>query len=196
MGAATVLSDEELILQVQHGDRGALELLAQRYWQRVRALAYRLVRNREAAEDLAQETFVRLLKAIDRYRHPEPVWPWLSTITRNLCRDFGRRASRRRELPAHEAAGELVAPGPDPTEILEDRAERDRVWQALQRLSPKHQEVLTLRFYEQLTLREIAGRCGIPLGTVKSRLSWALRRLRALLLVPVAGNEEAPGPLA
>lgn len=189
MGAATVISDEELILQVQHGDRRASELLARRYWQRVRALAYRLVRNWEAAEDLAQETFVRLLSAIDRYRHPEPVWPWLYTITLNLCRDFGRRASQRLEWPADEATANVEAPGPDPTQILEDRDERARVVQALQRLSPKHREVLTLRFYEQLTLREIAGRCGIPLGTVKSRLSWALRRLRALLTVPVPGND-------
>lgn len=196
MDGASALSDEELLLQVQRGDVWALELLVQRYWRRVRGLAFRLVQNWETAEDLAQETFVRLLKAVDRYRHPEPVWPWLATITRNLCRDAGRRARRQHEVQAG-AAGWKPAPwAADPGELVADRAERDRVVEALRRLSPKHQQVLTLRFYEQLSLREIAGRCGVPLGTVKSRLAWGLRRLRALLGGPVAGKEEAPGPLA
>lgn len=185
-------SDEDLFFQVQQGDVDALGILARRHQGRLYRLACRLVKDRQAAEDLVQETFLRLLRAARRYRYPEPFLPWLYTIITNLSRDFLKRAYRQREVPT-ETGGVPVAAEAEagPGEVVERRAEYHRLVQALLRLSPKHREVLTLHFYEQLTLREIARVCGIPLGTVKSRLSWALRRLRGLLLLP---ERQGTGP--
>ncbi|BAS29015.1 RNA polymerase sigma factor [Limnochorda pilosa] len=179
------MSDEDLFLQVQHGELGALEALVRRHHRRVYALAYRLVHDRQAAEDLTQETFFRVIRARHRYRHPEPFRPWLYAIATNLCRDYHKRAYHQREIPRDLDPAEVAETGAGPGEVAEQRAERRHMLQALRRLSPKHREVLALHFYEELTLQEIARICGIPLGTVKSRLSWALRRLREILVIPV-----------
>ncbi len=175
--------DEELMARVAHGDREALAALVDRYYAPLLGYLYRLVGgDRALAEDLAQETFVRLLRPAG-YQPGRACRPWLYAIATNLARDHAKSATvRRQATPASEDA--LLAlhdrsPGPEEHALRAEDA--SRIAAAVGALGSDYREVILLRFYHGLSLAEIAEALAIPLGTVKSRLSVGVRRLRALL---------------
>jgi RNA polymerase sigma factor (sigma-70 family) len=143
---------------------------------------YRLVRgNRQLAEDLVQETFVQILKQ-DSYLPGHPFKPWLYAIATNLVRDHYRAAdTRRRDLLDAEEVAQIydLAPGPEELAVAADQGKA--VAAALEQLGEEYRAALILRFYDRLSLQEMAGALNVPLGTVKSRLSVGTRRLRELL---------------
>lgn len=180
-------SDESLYAQVLAGSRSALAELVNRYHGPLLKFLYRLTGQAQTAEDLAQETFIRLLtyqgSAPDRFR------PWVFTIARNLARDHFRSAPVRREVasqPDFDPAD--CHPGHDGLAVLQDvetlasqASERRQVTALLQHLPANQREVIVLRFYHELPLEEIAEITGAPPGTVKSRLFHGLRRARRIL---------------
>jgi RNA polymerase sigma-70 factor, ECF subfamily len=175
--------DEELMACVSRGDREALATLVERYHASLLGYLYRLVGgDRALAEDLTQETFMRLLGR-SHYQSGRRFRPWLYAIATNLARDHAKAAATRRHA-AIAPEDELLtlrddAPGPEErTLVAEDAA---RVALAVSALMSDHREVILLRFYHGLSLAEIAEALAIPLGTVKSRISIGVRRLRALL---------------
>jgi RNA polymerase sigma-70 factor (ECF subfamily) len=175
----TAADEAELLAAVAAGDRGApLEELYRRYGPRLYGLGLRLLGDRGLAEELVQETFVRLWQQAGRFDpHRGSVSAFLFTIARRIAVDLWRRPSSRPfEPPPPEAvAGE---PGPDPVErVIEGLAVRD----ALQSLSPAHQQVLELSIGQDRKQAEIAALLGIPLGTVKTRAYYALRALKLAL---------------
>jgi RNA polymerase sigma-70 factor (ECF subfamily) len=176
------LSDEQLLARVMAGDRAALAPLVERHHGPLVGYLYRMNGgNRSSAEDLVQETFVRLLEQ-KSYQAGRPFKPWLYAIATNLARDQGRSPSAWRTTSLeHEALPEFhdTAPGPEERALA---AEQGRlVAAALERLSAEYRAAVLLRFYGGLTLQEIAEALGIPLGTVKSRLSTGTRQLQHLL---------------
>jgi len=174
-------TDEDLFREWQQGSAGALEALVQRYHAPLIAHLFRLLGDVHLAEDLAQETFVRLVRATQVYRYPRPFRPWLYTIARRLALNERRRASYRYEEPrAQLPAAALDAP--DPAEWLERLEQRSLLQQALAGLSFEQREVLSLRFGEGLDVNETAVLLGIPAGTVKSRTFAALHHLRRYFL--------------
>ncbi len=173
-------TDEELCREWQRGSAGALEALVQRYHAPLLGHLTRLVAEPHLAEDLTQETFVRLVRDGHTYRYPRPFRPWLYTIARHLAHNHWQSAYHRHVDVGAEAL-ETRADDPDPTEWLERWERRTGLRAALRELSFEQREVLSLRFGQELSVEETAAVIGIPMGTVKSRAFNALRRLRVLL---------------
>ncbi len=175
-----MLTDEELVRAWQRGDVGALETLVERYHAPLVAHLYRVLADTHLAEDLAQETFLRLVRDVQSYRYPRPFRPWFYAIAHHLACNYhasayARRVELRAELP------ETFASEPDPAEWFEHWEQRDNLKQALTRLSHEQREVLSLRFGQELSIQETAIILSVPPGTVKSRTFSALRLLRTYL---------------
>jgi len=170
-------TDGELIVRTGDGDRGAFEVLYQRYARPVFGLALRRLGDRGRAEDAVQETFASIWRAARSYK-PErgPGAPWLYAVARNAIID----RSRARNEPAAEAPDE---PSPDagPPEQAEASWTAWRIHRALEELTENERTVIELAYWSGLSQSEIAEYQGIPLGTVKTRTRAALARLADLL---------------
>ncbi len=176
------MSDEELIGRVVSGDRSALAELVERHHRLLLGYLFRMVGgNRPLAEDLVQETFVRVMRQ-HSYAEGRPFKPWLYAIATNLVRDHFRAPHSHKEEPLEASAHYVGDDAPGPEELALTAEESQAVASALQELSKEYRSALILRFYNGLTLQEIAEVSGVPLGTVKSRLSVGTQRLRALLV--------------
>jgi len=171
------LTDAELIIRTGDGDRGAFEVLYQRYARPVFGLALRRLGDRGRAEDAVQETFASIWRAARTYK-PErgPGGPWLYAVARNAIVD---RSRARSETPVETPEEESIAAGPP------DQAEANwiawRVHRALEELPEREREVIALAYWSGLSQSEVATFLGIPLGTVKTRTRAALQRLAEIL---------------
>jgi RNA polymerase sigma-70 factor (ECF subfamily) len=176
--------DEQLMTEVQQGGTGALTILVERYHAPLLAYLYRLLGGRQQlAEDLVQESFLRLLQP-NGYRQERPFKPWLYAIATNLARDYFKSASAKRQVLADVEDDHLLfdnAPGPE--EVVLATEENQIIAAAIGQLGDEYRSALLLRFYQGMSLQEIAETLHIPLGTVKSRLSVGTHRLRDLLCI-------------
>jgi RNA polymerase sigma-70 factor (ECF subfamily) len=167
-------SDERLMSRLAGGDEGALAPLLERWRSPLRGFLARRVGDADA-DDLFQETWLRVVRYRDRYDPQRRFSTWLFQIANNLCRDRGRRREvrvrYRRERQA-EAAGDPARTQPPPVDRALDVRRR------VAALPEKLREVLVLRYYRDLPEKEIARIVGIPPGTVKSRLHAAVKALR------------------
>jgi RNA polymerase sigma factor (sigma-70 family) len=175
-GAATgAESDERLMGRVQRGEVRAFETLFARYRGRLFGFLVGRVSNAAAAEDLLQETWLRVVRGREGYDPKRRFSTWLFQIANNLCRDRARRL----EVDARRVLGALEQlendPGPSDSRRVELRID---VARRLEVLPDRLREVLVLRYQRDLGEREVAELLGIPVGTVKSRLHHALRALR------------------
>lgn len=176
----TRLADEQLASRVQRGRTAALGVLVERHHSPLLGFLYRLTGgDRALAEDLTQEAFLHALQAIQQYQPSRPFKPWLYAIAVNVARDHFKRAETRYVIAL--ADDELTAL-PDPI-ALEETTEREgpRIAAAIGALPVHQRETILLRYYQGLSLAEIAAALDIPVGTVKSRLSLGLRHLRMVL---------------
>lgn len=181
------------VVRLRRGDPGAFEALLARYQNRLYRYLNRMVREPATAEDLFQQTWLRVVQNIRGLDPGRNFEPWLFRIGRNLAIDHLRRYRPRsldEPLPSGDLPGEHV-PSPDPGAFhaLVAGERTRRVSQALEALPVIHREVLTLRFEEEMKLEEIAEVLGTPLSTVKSRLRRALDALRARLLAQLPERE-------
>lgn len=174
-------NDEDLMASVLEGDHAALGVLVGRHHGPLFGYLYRLVAgDRPLAEDLVQETLLRLLRR-RTYQRGRPFKPWLYTIATNLARDHFKSAASRQGMraPTEEALRELQDPDASPEEHAVAAEQKDEVRVAVAQLSEEYRIVVLLRFYQGFKLQEIAETLQIPVGTVKSRLSVGLDRLRS-----------------
>jgi RNA polymerase sigma factor (sigma-70 family) len=170
------MSDELLVVRAQLGSRSALEDLVVR-WQRPVWLYVRRMLDAERADDVAQEVWIAVVRALPRLREPDRFAPWLFTIVRRaaLNRLRGQYSDRHDPVGELENGLDRSDAGPDPVDALVDRAEmvaRLAVLPVLER------EVLVLHYLEDLSVEDCAEVCGVPAGTIKSRLNRARRMLR------------------
>jgi RNA polymerase sigma-70 factor (ECF subfamily) len=174
------------VLAVQRGDRDAFGALMARYQNRLYRYLLRWVREPAAAEDLFQQTWLRVVENIRRFDPNRNFDAWLFAVARNLAIDHLRRyRPDSLEEPAGEALPVIERFATDTPGALERvlRSEQAAfVQKALESQPPVYREVLSLRFEEEMKLEEIAEVLAIPLSTVKSRLGRALERMRASLL--------------
>ncbi len=169
-------SERELVRRCRTGDPEAFRRLVEIQHERVYRTAYALTGQREAAQEVVQETFLRAWRGLGRFRGEASLATWLIRLAIAAGTDELRRQRR------HALLRQVLVPLPfarrDPTTLVDQRDELD---QALARLSPKARQVVALRFGLDLSLKEIADTLGCPEGTVKSRLHTALAQLREQL---------------
>ena len=175
----SLLADEDLISLVGGGDAEAFALLYDRHSRAAYSLAYRLMNGRQAAEDLVQESFIKVWRSADGYRVGRgSVRTWLLSIVRNRAIDQIRsRATRSRTREKVEAS----APTSEPNEAFAEtwrNFKGDLVRRALEELPHEQRKVLALSHFSELTHMEIAERLRLPLGTVKGRVRLGLEKLR------------------
>jgi RNA polymerase sigma-70 factor, ECF subfamily len=172
-----LFSDEQLALGIQHGRADDLTLLVERHHGPLLGFLYRMTGgDRALAEDLVQETFLRLLNKIDSYRYPRPVKPWLYAIAVNLARDHYKQAEFR-HTDSMPTQFEISVADTQETELVNNE-ETQQVATAMKNLPLLQREVILLRYFHGLSLDEISRILQVPVGTVKSRLSLGLQRLK------------------
>lgn len=188
------LTDEELMLRFAGGDDSAFVRLLEKFKPRLVDFAVEIVRDRETAEDIAQETFLRIFRARESYRPTAKLSTWIYTIVTNLCYDELRKHRRQVSLesmlghpPTAEDQlswpGTLRSGGPPRPDVQVERKELAAlVRDIMQTLSREHQEVICLRIDEGLGYAEVAERLGCSVGTAKSRMHYAMKKLRDGLL--------------
>ena len=179
--------DRALIERFLGGDEKAFESLMDRYYERLDRLAWRIVGDGVAAEEIAQEAFVRAYRALPRFRGDASLYSWLYRITVNLCLTHLRR--RARPVVAPDAAT-VASAGGDPASRLEAKQRQALVRGAVDALPPHYRIVIVLSTLEELPYQQIASLLGVPVGTVKSRINFAKRLLREKLR-PVLGPDRS-----
>ncbi|MFI6762593.1 RNA polymerase sigma factor [Micromonospora sp. NPDC050417] len=177
---STLESDSELALAAQSGDATALGVLVARHQAGMQAVALSLLGYGPDAEDAVQDAILTALGRIGDLRDPAAVGPWLRAIVRNNAR---MRLRRSRTVPVGDLeALALPATDPTPEELLDGRSMRDWVWHAMGELSEPIRLVTLLRYFSGASSYEqIAALCGVPVGTVRSRLSQARSKLTTAL---------------
>jgi len=175
--------DRALVDAARAGSELAFETLVGRYRAPVLRLAYRLTHDADEANDIAQDAFLRAYRRLNEFHPDRPFGRWLFVIARNASLDAIRRRRRAARLVvANENAG--LEPGPEEVALRNEEALRVHV--ALDALPAKYRDVLELYYLSGLRYREIALALDIPLGTVKTFISRAKRRLRVELESPLA----------
>ncbi|MBN1826142.1 MAG: sigma-70 family RNA polymerase sigma factor [Candidatus Eisenbacteria bacterium] len=197
MEPKTERTDEELVRRCLAGDRDSFAFLVDRHKDRVFWLVRRTAGNEEA-EDLTQETFLRAYRALPRFRGESLFGTWLYTIARNIALSHLRKRSGRGEAISFEEEGEekihLLAEGTiRPEEAFEEKDLADRVRALVERLPEPYRTVITLYHLHQLRYEEIAAVMDLPLGTVKTNLHRARKRLRDLVLLETGLRSAAEG---
>ena len=174
-----MLSEEELIRRSQAGDWNAFEQLLERHRTAVARTAYLATRDRESVQDVTQEALIQIWRDLPSYRPKGSFRAWMLKILLNKARKHYRK--KQVNTVALESASELSSEAEGLEETVERLEQTHHLRQAFDLLTIDHREVLVLRFYNELTIPEIAMTLGCAEGTVKSRLSRALKRLEEAL---------------
>jgi RNA polymerase sigma-70 factor (ECF subfamily) len=196
-GSLADLRDEDLIVRVQAGQRKAFDVIVARYKGRLYSFILRMVHDQDLAEELAQETLIRVYVHADKYREIARFSTWVFTIATNLVRNRMRKRSRRPRMlsfnPAPEDDDELPIDLPDPSADPSRAVVGEELSQlinlATSRIPEKYRIPFLLREVDQLSYEEIQQATGLKLGTVRSRINRARNRFRQLIK-PLLRNEE------
>jgi len=188
-------SDAAIVERVRDGDRDAFALLVRRYQGRAYRLALRVLRDEEQARDAVQEALLKAYRSLGSFEGRSAFYTWFYRLVKNQCIDQMRRRRSDRNVEWQDergvelalgAQGRVVASGSDASDAPEGRAARSQVQRlvadAMQQLPEDARRTLQLRELDGLEYAEIAEVLGIPKGTVMSRLHYARKRLRELLL--------------
>ncbi len=205
-GADTGLTDEMLLEAARAGDRGAFDSLVHRYEKELYGYLRRYLGDAALAEDVFQNTFLKVYEKLDQYEAGRPVRPWLYTIATHQAVDALRRVNRRGaisldrkgssggETDQSSLADLLVSKDQSPQDALSLEEQRQALRLAVEELPELYREVLLLAYYQEMKYKDIAEVLGVPVGTVKSRLHAAVGRLLQKLRSNTDGADSAPGP--
>jgi RNA polymerase sigma-70 factor (ECF subfamily) len=185
-------SDEALMLRYRDGDVRAFETLVTRHRKPIFNFILRFVCDATQAEDVLQETFLRVIKSADGYQRQAKFTTWLYTIARNLCVDAARRGKHRKAASLDAPAGGEDCEGAPLIDRVPDgepgvdrqaigRELQARIREAVASLPDEQREIFLLREVADLQFNEIAAIVGCPENTVKSRMRYALEKLREAL---------------
>lgn len=176
--------DDELILKAQAGDLYSFDLLVKRYQKKIYFLAYRMVKNHDSADDIAQETFINAYEAIKSFKTGYNFYTWLYRICMNLSINLLKRQKfviPESQFEEKASPLEKEATTQDPLSELTSKELENKIEKALDSLPPKYKAVLILRIYEDLSYEDIARTLKISIGTVMSRLFRAREKMQELL---------------
>ena len=181
--------EAQIVRRVLQGDVNAFERLVTEYEKAVYAIAQRMTGNAEDAADMTQETFIKAYNSLQSFRGDSKFSVWLYRIASNVCLDFLRSRSRKPtvSLSVEDDEGEegqldIADESQSPELLMERGLTRDAVRRGLDTLPPDYRQILLLREIQGLSYDEIAAALEIEVGTVKSRIFRARKRLCAFLL--------------
>lgn len=182
------LSDERLISAYLKGEEKSLEVLIERYLKPIYSFAYRYVGSAHDAEDITQDTFVKVWRHLKKFNQEKKFKTWVFSIAKNTCIDFFKKKksipfSRFEKENGENALLETLAdPSPLPDELLERKGIGETLSKAIEVLSPKYRSVLFLRYNDHFTFREISEIFKEPIHTIKSRHRRALILLKKIIV--------------
>lgn len=180
------LPDDVLIERTLRGDEDSFEEVLRRYNRPIYSFIFNYVGDYDIAQDALQEAFVRAYRNLRKYQLGTNFSAWLHKVALNASKDCLKKRYRNQTMEAHESEefdplALLRDNGPSPEELLEKRELQRVVQGALSSLSRSHREVILLYQFQGFSYEEIARLLGCPLGTVKSRIHYAMRKLEELL---------------
>jgi RNA polymerase sigma-70 factor (ECF subfamily) len=178
------LEERQLISQLKQGNTDAAGTLMDLHGEVLMRYLYSIMGTREAAEDVFQDSWVKVMEKINLFNTEMSFKPWLFRIARNVAYDTLRRKKRWWSLDTGRSteSGEQPMEIPDPTDFGHQVVARETVKRLLGSLAPAYREVLCLRFFQDQSYEEIAEFCRLPLGTVKSRLKRGLDYLASNMM--------------
>jgi RNA polymerase sigma-70 factor, ECF subfamily len=180
------LSDEDLIRRFQDGDIYAFDAIVNRYKDQLLNFAYRFLNNQEEAEDVVQETFLRIFRNKHAYRQIAKFSTWVYTITGNLAKTELRKRKRRKyvyitDMGFDDREYEIADAHANTEKEVEGLFQEKYIQKAIQELSPRFRQVILLVDVQELPYEEVSKIMQVPLGTVKSRVNRARLKLQAKL---------------
>ncbi|MBD3366557.1 MAG: sigma-70 family RNA polymerase sigma factor [Candidatus Eisenbacteria bacterium] len=173
--------DPELVARLKAGDEKAFEELVTTYQERVYRVAWRMVRDDDVAEDVAQEAFIKVFRHIDRFQERSSIYTWIYRITVNIALNKLKRDRFRKMVPLGDFGRPDRSANADPARRALSNELAERVDEAVKELPEKQRLVFTLKFYEEMSHREIAEVVGCSEGTSKANYFHAIRKLRKAL---------------
>jgi RNA polymerase sigma-70 factor (ECF subfamily) len=180
----SVLSEREALESVKRGNRKAYQVIVTRYMKKAYFIALGFVHNQQDALDISQDSFVKAFRSLKSFDTRRPFFPWFYEIMKNRCLDHLRRQKLKNEVPL------------DSVRVLrtedEDRELKATLWKGIASLPFDLKEIIILRYFQQLSYREIASVTGKPVGTVMSSLFTARTRLKKILGKYLGLEEEGP----
>ena len=191
--STTKLDDRDIIRRFNEGDIAVFSTLVDRYSQRAYQIAYGILRNPEDAQEVAQDVFVRIYKALPSFRGDAEFTTWMYRIAANLAKNkyrWNRSRGIQREVSIDEPqeteeGGEVKFDVPEPRSRPDEETAvselQERIAQEIEKLPPAYREALVLRNFKELSYEEIASVVGCKLGTIKSRIARAREELRRRL---------------
>jgi RNA polymerase sigma-70 factor (ECF subfamily) len=165
----------------QRGDQSAFEQLVKLHQQAAYRWAYRMVHSHDVADDIAQEAFIRLHRALERIDAARPLSPWLCRVVINLSTNYLRRKKTTISIEENPGIEAIISPDRDAQHPVHQHYRREfvaKLERSIEKLPPKFKEVFILRVQDNRSYEEIAEVLGLTMGTVMSRLSRARNRLR------------------
>jgi len=174
-------TDQELARRALAGEASAFEEIVIRYQQAVFGVVFRLLRNQEEAEDIAQESFIKCYQNLDKFDQQRPFAPWICRIAGNLALSRLRQLKRRRFLPWEQVSFEVAdLTAADPAEALEKNEIKQKVADCIKQLNPLDQLVVFLRYYKEFSYDEIAYILQTRRNNVEVRLHRARKKLHRI----------------
>jgi RNA polymerase sigma-70 factor (ECF subfamily) len=175
------ITDQELVQRTLAGDLDAFEEIVIRYQQAVFGVVFRLLRNQEEAEDIAQESFIKCYHNLDKFDQGRPFAPWICRIAGNLALSRLRQLKRRRFLPWEQVSFQVAdINAVDPVASLEENEIKQEVADYIKKLKPLDQLVLILHYYKDFSYDEIAYIMHTKRNTIEVRLCRARKKLRQM----------------
>jgi len=183
------MTEKDLIQKAKRGDQDAFGQLVLAHQNKVYTICVHMVTNREEAEDLAQEAFLKAWRSLSSFQEESSFATWMHRLTTNVCLDHLRKQTRRQNIAATVSLDDEESGWSEPADHSQDpqvhleREERKRaLGRALAQLPEGHRQVILMREVSGLSYQEIADALDADLGTVKSRIARARERLRKILL--------------
>jgi len=182
-------SDDELVLKAQQGDVHAFDELVERYHSKIYGLTYNMTSNREDAEDLTQEVFVKAFEALPRFKGKSSFYTWIYRIAVNKTINYRKKRNRKRalsldqfdqEIKTDDVYHDLTSKG-SPLRNISLSELQKKLNEALQNLSEKHRTVVVMHDMQGIPHEEIAKMVGASVGTIRSRLFYARRQMQSEL---------------
>lgn len=181
-----IMSDQELVKVYLSGNENALEVLINRHQEKMFTAIYMLVRNREMAEDILQEAFLKIITTLKsgKYNEEGKFIQWAMRISRNLVIDHFRKSKKMpmvTDSEGNDVFGYINIPSPNQEDMMVRSEKEQKVRRLIEELPAEQREVLVLRHYAELSFKEISDLTNVSINTALGRMRYALNNLRKLI---------------